>query len=49
VSLHIDPADTQAKLSASNNTQVADPLEYMSLAGALQYLTLTRPDLAYAV
>jgi hypothetical protein len=49
VSLHIDPAGTQAKLSASNDTQVVNPLEYMSLASALQYLTLTHPDLAYAV
>ena len=28
---------------------VADPSEYRSLAGALQYRTLMRPDLAYAV
>ena len=37
------PVDTHAKLSAQDGS------EYRSLAGALQYLTLTRPDLAYAV
>ncbi|WVZ53780.1 hypothetical protein U9M48_004676, partial [Paspalum notatum var. saurae] len=41
--------DTRAKLSATDGAPVADPTEYSSLAGALQYLTLTRPDLAYAV
>ena len=39
------PVDTQAKLS----DPVADPTAYRSLAGALQYLTFTRPDLTYAV
>src|SRR5512141_26691 len=43
------PVDTRAKLSASDGTPVKDPTEYRSLAGALQYLTLTRPELAYAV
>ncbi|WVZ90303.1 LOW QUALITY PROTEIN: hypothetical protein U9M48_036613, partial [Paspalum notatum var. saurae] len=43
------PVDTRAKLSATDGSPVADPSEYRSLAGALQYLTLTRPDLAYAV
>ena len=28
---------------------MADPTAYRSLAGALQYLTFTRPDLTYAV
>jgi hypothetical protein len=40
------PADARTKLSA---TKGADPFEYRCLAGALQYLTLTRPDLANVV
>jgi hypothetical protein len=43
------PVDAHAKLSATNGSPVADPTQYRSLAGALQYLTLTRPDIAYAV
>ena len=43
------PVDTQAKLSATLGEPVADPTSYRSLAGALQYLTFTRPDLTYAV
>ena len=43
------PVDTQAKLSADLGDPVADPIAYQSLAGALQYLTFTRPDLTYAV
>ena len=43
------PVDARSKLSGIDGAPVADPSEYRSLAGALQYLTLTRPDLAYAV
>jgi hypothetical protein len=43
------PVDTHAKLSAADGAPVADATQYRSLAGALQYLTLTHPDLAYAV
>ena len=43
------PVDTQAKLSADLGDPVADPTAYQSLAGALQYLTFTRPDLTYDV
>ena len=43
------PVDTCAKVSADNGPPVADPTAYRSLAGALQYLTFTRPDIAYAV
>jgi len=42
------PADTRSKLSADGDP-VSDPTQYRSLAGALQYLTFTRPDIAYAV
>ena len=43
------PVDTKAKLSATSGDSIADPSLYRSLAGALQYATLTRPDIAYAV
>jgi hypothetical protein len=45
------PVDTRAKLSATDGDLLSerDTSEYRSLARALQYLTLTRPDLAYAV
>ena len=43
------PADARTKLSATDGAPMADPSEYRSLTGALQYLTLTRPDLAFAV
>ncbi|WVZ75672.1 hypothetical protein U9M48_023707 [Paspalum notatum var. saurae] len=43
------PVDTQAKLSEDARPPVADPTAYRSLAGALQYLTFTRPDITYAV
>jgi hypothetical protein len=42
------PVDTHAKMSA-DGVPVADPTHFRSIAGALQYLTFTRPDLAYAV
>ncbi|XP_062227327.1 uncharacterized mitochondrial protein AtMg00810-like [Phragmites australis] len=43
------PVDTRGKLFATDGAPVTDPTKYRSLAGALQYLTLTRLDLAYAV
>ncbi|MCI70717.1 copia protein [Trifolium medium] len=43
------PVDTKAKLSGTSDNPYHDPSEYRSLAGALQYLTFTRPDISYAV
>ena len=43
------PVDSRAKLSASEGAPVDDPTMYWSLTGSLQYLTLTRPDMAYAM
>lgn len=43
------PIDTQSKLFAHDGCLLDNPTLYRSLAGALQYLTLTRPDLSYAV
>ncbi|XP_066365050.1 uncharacterized mitochondrial protein AtMg00810-like [Miscanthus floridulus] len=42
------PIDTFAKVS-SDGAPVPDATDYHALAGALQYLTFTRPDIAYAV
>lgn len=44
----ITPMDTHSKLSA-NGVSVADPINYHSLTGALQYHTCTRPHIAKAV
>ncbi|GAA0186912.1 transmembrane signal receptor [Lithospermum erythrorhizon] len=43
------PVDCKAKLSRSFGNSYHNPTEYRSLAGALQYLTLTRPDISYVV
>jgi len=43
------PVDTNPKIAAADGTPVFDPLDFRSLAGALQYLTFTRLDIAYAV
>ena len=42
------PVDLHSKLSA-DGPPVADSTHYHSLAGALQYLTFTHPDIAYAI
>ncbi|GJX81162.1 ribonuclease H-like domain-containing protein [Tanacetum coccineum] len=42
------PVDTESKLGP-NGVPVQDPTMYRSLAGGLQYLMFTRPDMSYAV
>ncbi|KAL5735759.1 hypothetical protein ACOSQ2_030547 [Xanthoceras sorbifolium] len=43
------PAAVSIKLSAHDGDAFHDPSLYRSTIGALQYLTLSRPDLAYIV
>ncbi|XP_074293345.1 uncharacterized protein LOC141620346 [Silene latifolia] len=43
------PVEPGAKLSTATGPKFEDPVLYRSLAGALQYLTITRPDITYAV
>jgi hypothetical protein len=45
----LTPVDTKAKVSASAGTPLTDKTFYCSIVSALQYLTLTRPELVYAV
>jgi hypothetical protein len=45
----ITQIDTKCKLSGQDGRPVLDPTLYRSLAGVLQYLTLIRPDLSYAI
>nr|GEU50953.1 ribonuclease H-like domain-containing protein [Tanacetum cinerariifolium] len=42
------PVDTDSKLGPEG-VAVQDPTLYRSLAGGLQYLTFTRPDLSYTI
>jgi hypothetical protein len=43
------PVDLQAKLTADSRPPVQDASQFQSIAGALQYLTFTWPDIAYVV
>ncbi|WVZ93596.1 hypothetical protein U9M48_039564 [Paspalum notatum var. saurae] len=45
----LTPVDTNPKLSAVEGNLVQDATDFRSLAGALQYLTFIRSDIAYAV
>ncbi|GJY21054.1 ribonuclease H-like domain-containing protein [Tanacetum coccineum] len=42
------PVDAESKLGPDGD-HVSDPTLYRSLAGGLQYLTFTHPDISYAV
>jgi hypothetical protein len=43
------PVDTKPKASATASTSATDAAFYRSIIGAVQYLTLTSPDITYAV
>jgi hypothetical protein len=43
------PVDTKPKAYAAAGTPATDVVFYHSIIGALQYLTLTIPDIAYAI
>ncbi|RVW39002.1 Retrovirus-related Pol polyprotein from transposon RE1 [Vitis vinifera] len=43
------PACLDRTLSQSDGVSLSDPSEYRRTMGALQYVTLTRPDIAFAV
>jgi len=43
------PFAVRTLLSLTDGELRADPTEYRSMVGALQYLTMTRPDITYAV
>ncbi|KAF8398328.1 hypothetical protein HHK36_017255 [Tetracentron sinense] len=43
------PMSTTAKLTNTQASEDADGVEYRKVIGALQYLGLTRPDIAFSV
>ncbi|CAH9065651.1 unnamed protein product, partial [Cuscuta europaea] len=44
----LSPAEPGSRLSASGDP-MDDPHLYRSIVGALQYVTITRPEISYAV
>lgn len=43
------PIHTKSKLSTINGSLLTDPTLYRNLTGALQYVTFTRPYIAYSI
>ncbi|KAM1191971.1 hypothetical protein ACFX2G_012598 [Malus domestica] len=43
------PCKPHHQLLASEGTMLSDPSMYRSIVGSLQYLTFTRPDIAFSV
>ena len=43
------PIELHHRLSSSNSELLPEPMRHRQLVGALVYLTITRPDISYAV
>ncbi|KAJ9538822.1 hypothetical protein OSB04_031555 [Centaurea solstitialis] len=43
------PMTTTANLALGDNARLADPVKYRKIVGALQYVTLSHPDITFAV
>jgi hypothetical protein len=43
------PLSTSVSLKLNDGSAVVNPTEYRKVIGALQYLSLTRPDISFAV
>jgi hypothetical protein len=41
--------DSCPKVSVLDGAPVSDAIDFWSLAGALQYITFTRPDISYVI
>lgn len=43
------PMVSSASLSSKLGTPISNPQEYRNIVGALQYITVTRPEIAFSV
>jgi len=43
------PLPTSPSISLHSGTTLSDPIEYRTIMGSLQYLSMTRPKITYAV